>query len=218
MGKTIKYLIAIATLPLTLGFSRAFYGQLSDVSYVGPRLHLVLWGIIIYMLMHVLFHKPIYIYTLGHEAIHILATWMCGGHVTNVNISRSGGSVSTSKTNFFIELSPYFIPTYTVLLIFLMPVVRYKLSNPQFLAGYIFLLGFTLGMHLIMTAEVLKIRQPDLMKSGYPFSVTLIFIGNLIIVFLILSGFTRDLSFKAYFLKSVEYARDMYLAFFSRFF
>jgi len=218
MSKVIKYLIGIAALPLTLGFSRAFYGQLSDLSYVGPKLHLVLWGIIIYMLMHVLFYKPIYIYTLGHEAIHILATWLCGGYVTNVNISRSGGSVSTSKTNFFIELSPYFIPIYTVLLIFLVPVVRYKLSNSQFLASYIFLLGFTLGMHLIMTAEVLKIRQPDLMKSGYPFSLSLIFMGNLIIVFLILSGFTRDLSFKAYLFKSMEYAKDMYLAFLHRFF
>ena len=211
MGKIIKSIIAILALPLVIGFSKMFYSQIAGLSFVGAKFNLLLWGFVSYVLMHVLFYKPVYIYTWGHEVMHVIATWLCGGHVTVFNISKYGGNVGTSKTNFFIELSPYFVPIYTLLLIFLMPVVRYKLARPEFLAAYIFLLGFTLGMHLIMTAEVIKMKQPDIHKSGYAFSLTLIYIVNLMVIVLVLGILIKDLSFKNYFMKSINYAVDIYM-------
>lgn len=216
--KPIKYIIGILLIPLAIGFSKAFYIQLLNLDYIGQRLSFFIWGIVIYMLIHILFYRPVYLYTLGHEAIHVLATWLCGGHITSFSISRSGGRVTTSKTNFFIELSPYFFPIYTVLLIFIAPLIRNKLMYPPLLSLYIFSLGFTLGMHLIMTAESLKLNQPDVMRSGYAFSLMTIYVGNLLLVFLILSFFIGDLSFKRYFFKSLEYTKSIYLSVFNRLF
>ncbi len=210
--KITKYIIGALFIPLAIGFSKAFYAGLLDLSYINVRLHLFIWGIVIYMLTHILFFKPTYFYTLGHEAIHVLATWLCGGHITSFNVSRWGGNVSTSKSNFFIELSPYFIPIYTIALILMAPLIKNKLVNIHILSLYIFSLGLTLGMHLIMTAEVLKLKQADIIKSGYPFSLMIIYIGNLLVVFLILSLVTRDMSFKSYFLKSLDYSKNIYLS------
>lgn len=210
--KISKYIIGALLIPLAIGFSKAFYIGLSSLDYINVRLHLFIWGIVCYMLMHILFFKPTYFYTLGHEAIHILATWLCGGHITSFSISRWGGNVSTSKTNFFIELSPYFVPIYTIALILIGPLIKNQLADTYILSAYIFSLGFTLGMHLIMTAEALKLKQTDIMKSGYLFSLMIIYIGNLLIVFLILSLFTKDLSFKTYFLKSLDFSKNIYLS------
>ena len=79
--------------------------------------------------MHILVFKLTYLYTLGHEAIHVIATWLCGGHVTSFSVSKWGGNVSTSKTNFFIELSPYFVPIYTVGLLLIVSIIKNKLVD-----------------------------------------------------------------------------------------
>ncbi|NQT22367.1 MAG: hypothetical protein HQ579_02895 [Candidatus Omnitrophica bacterium] len=216
--KIFKYLIGALLIPVAIAFSKYFYIELSRLDYLGARMHIFSWGIIVYMLVHILLYKPVYLYTLGHESIHALATWICGGHITSFHVSSQGGSVGTSKSNFFIELSPYFVPVYTILLIVLTPLMRNILANVYTLSLYMFLLGFTLGMHLIMTAEALKLRQTDILKSGYAFSFMLIYIGNLLIVFLILSLFNSGLSFKTYFMKSLIYSRNMYLAVWNKFF
>lgn len=212
MDKTLKNILAILALPFTWGFSKAFYSQLMSISYMGSKMHFFLWGIVIYMLIHILFFKPIYIYTLGHEAIHVVATWLCGGHVTHFNISPSGGNVTTSKTNFFIELSPYFVPIYTLMLILLIPVIRYWLTGTRFFSYYLLLLGFSVGMHLIMTAGVIKMKQPDIASSGYIFSLGLIYIVNLLIIFLVFAVLVKDLSFKTYIIKSIQTTEKIYLA------
>jgi len=211
MTRAMKYVIGLFLLPFTIGFSKAFYAQLSTVAYLGPKMPLFLWGIVIYMLTHILIWKPMYIYTFGHEVVHVVATWICGGHVTSFNVSRAGGSVTTSKTNVFIELSPYFVPIYTLLLIFIMPMIRYALTQKLVLCFYIFLIGFSLGMHLIMNAEVIKLKQPDISRSGNIFSLTFIYIANLIIVFLLISSLSPDISIKKYLLKSLVYSRDIYM-------
>lgn len=210
--KLIKYIIGALLIPLAIGFSRSFYDELLKLDDIGPKLNFFIWGIVIYMLMHLVLFRPTYLHALGHESIHALATWLCGGHITSFSISGSGGSVTTSKTNFFIELSPYFIPTYTVILILIAPLIKNKLVENNWFPFYIFALGFTLGMHLIMTADSLKIKQPDVLKSGFLFSYLFIYVGNLIIVFLIFSLLMKGASFKIYFFKGLDYSINMYSA------
>ncbi|MFH1790563.1 MAG: hypothetical protein ABH885_01065 [Candidatus Omnitrophota bacterium] len=210
MNKALKNIIGIVALPVAVGFSKVFCSMLSEVSYISSNMGLFLWGIILYMLMHILFWKPVYLYTLGHEAIHIIATWMCGGHVTSFSITNDGGSVTTSKTNVFIELSPYFVPIYTLVLIFMIPVVRYWFADADFFKYYALILGFSLGMHLIMTAEIIKLKQPDIANSGYAFSLTVIYVANLAIIFLVFSILIKELSFTQFVMKGLESSGDIY--------
>lgn len=216
--KIIKYVFGVLLVPPAIGFSKTFYTELSQSPFIGGKLHLFVWGIILYMLMHILIYKPNFFYTFGHEAVHILATWLCGGHVTSFNVSGSGGSVTTSKTNFFIELSPYFIPLYTIILIILIPFLKHRVEEPNIIPFYIFSLGFTLGMHLIMTAESLKIRQTDILRSGYVFSYLVIYIANIIIIFLVLSFFVKGLVIKTLFTKGLKYSGIIYKAAVTRLF
>ena len=218
MVKIVKYTVALIALPSAVAVSRSFYEELFRINYFAANMNMFLWGIVLYMLFHILIIKPMFLYTWGHEVIHVLATWVCGGHVTSFHVGEGGGSVATSKTNVFIELSPYFIPTYTLLLVVAMPLFGFK-NTPVFIqSAYIFLIGFSLGMHLIMTAVMMKTKQPDIVKSGYAFSLVLIYIANLIIVFLLFALLSKEVTLKYFFLKSWLYTKDIYLVLFRRFF
>jgi hypothetical protein len=218
MAKYIKCLIGLFVLPVVWAFSKVFYLELSGIGFLSTKISFFLWGIIAYMLTHILFFKPNYIYTLAHESVHVLATWMCGGHISSFHVSDGGGSVTTSKTNFFIELSPYFVPLYTMLLIFIMPLLRSSLSDLNLFSWYIFLIGFSLGMHMIMTADTLKVKQPDILASGYLFSYAIIYIGNLIVIAGIFAILSNDISLKTYLAKSFSLSWKTYIALFKEFF
>lgn len=218
MNRFLKYFIGLIALPAVWIFSKEFYSEICRIGFSGTNINFFLWGIIAYMLMHILFFKPNYLYTLGHESIHVLATWVCGGHISSFHVSDGGGSVTTSKTNFFIELSPYFVPIYTMILIFIIPLLKVPLQDVNLFSWYIFLIGFSMGMHLIMTAEALKIKQPDILRSGYLFSYAIIYIGNLIVIAAIFSIFSKDISLKTYLAKSFSSSWHLYFNIFREFF
>jgi hypothetical protein len=217
MRKFLKYLIAFLIIPFAFGLSKMFYSELSRAAYLNMEIISFLLGILIYMTAHVFGFKPSFIYVIGHELVHVLATVLCGGKVTAFNASAKGGSVKTSKTNFFIELSPYFVPLYTLILIFLIPVVRYNLTRSHLFHVYIMFIGFTLGLHLIMNADAMKVRQPDITKSGYFFSLLFIYIANLLAIFFIFTFFAKQISFKEYFIRSLEYTKDLYVRLWHKF-
>ena len=211
MRKILKTIIGILLLPVALGTAKAFYVSISDISTLGDSLHVLERGVLAYLLLHVFIIRPVYIYVLGHEFVHVLATWLCGGHIMSFNVTPSGGNVVTSKTNFFIELSPYFVPLYTLLLgplFFVLQKINPGVANMP--AVFLFLVGMTLTFHFVMTTEVLKIKQSDITKSGFIFSLVMIFIFNLIIVMALFSPIFHDISFVGFLKSSVNCSREIY--------
>jgi len=208
--RVIKVLIGIFLLPLTLAASIAFAGQLNQIQKLSGDPAYFLKGIIIYLIMHLALYKPNYLYVLGHEVAHSLATFICGGQVRSFRISSRGGGVLTTKSNFFIALFPYFFPTYTIffwLVYFLLSLFR-DVSN--FAPHFLFLAGASLAFHLVMTIDSLKVKQADIFRTGYLFSISLIYILNILLVSLILSLVFQDFSFVAFSHSAWESAANIY--------
>jgi len=185
-----------------MGTARAFYFEIANISIFSGALHILERGVLFYLIVHAIVFRPVYLYVLEHECVHVLATWLCGGTIVSFSVTPSGGNVVTSKTNFFIELSPYFVPLYTILI----GVAFYFMNmagngNPKLSAIFVFFVGATLAFHFAMTAEALKLQQPDIVKSGIVFSFIVIFVCNLIVVMAFFCPIFENLSFVA-FLKS----------------
>lgn len=209
-AKVFKTLIGILAIPIALGTAKAFYVMISGVSLIGGTLNVLERGVLVYLLFHVLVIRPAYIYVLGHEVVHVLATWLCGGRIVSFNVSPSGGNVVTSKTNFFIELSPYFVPLYTILLgaayLILSAIGR---QIPHMTIVFIFLVGVTLAFHFVMTSEVLRMQQPDIIRSGLIFSLVLILVGNLVITMAVFCPLF-DISFVSFIKRSTVSSGEIY--------
>ena len=211
MSKFLRTLFGILLIPAAIGTGQAFYQNISNISIFSDSLHIIERGILSYLLMHTFIFKPIYIYVLGHELVHVLATWVCGGSVVAFHVTPSGGNVVTSKTNFFIELSPYFVPLYTILLGLCFWLFQLSGNGSVKASGvFLFLVGFTLAFHFVMTSEALRLQQDDVMKSGIIFSFVIIFISNLIIVSGVFAPVFSSISFTEFFKDSVSGSGELY--------
>tara|TARA_B100000315_G_C14404774_1_gene508159 strand:+ start:201 stop:860 length:660 start_codon:yes stop_codon:yes gene_type:complete len=214
LGKILKAILAILFVPLVISCTKAFFISLDGISVLNVNLFLLAAGFAAYPIFHIVFFKPMYLYALGHEVVHVLAAWICGGKIISFQVSQSGGSVTTTKTNLFITLSPYFVPIHTIVLFFIFWVLSRFLNIARYSSELIFLIGFTMSFHIFMTIEVMKMRQPDIVKIGHVFSILFIYIANVSITLLVLSFIFGDISFVSYARKSVFLAGDIYLRIF----
>ena len=210
-SRIIKTILGIILLPVAIGTAKAFYGAIMDMGLDSNLFHLFERGVLLYLLFHIFVAKPVYLYVLGHEFTHVLATWLSGGTVVEFNVTPRGGSVVTSKTNFFIELSPYFVPVYTLLLGPIFWILKTLDKTPPFMSAiFVFLVGITLAFHFVMTSDALRLRQSDVGKSGIIFSLVLILIGNLIVVMAVFCPFFSDLSFVAFIKSATANSFEIY--------
>lgn len=210
MIKIIKFLIGVLSAPLAVSVTIAFYKNILLIKELANSLSLFLWGIAGYSVLHLLFYKPTSLYVLGHEAVHAGTAWLFGGKIKSFKVSSGGGKVETDKSNVVIELSPYFIPIYTIIItaIYFVVASSYNINSSFFVFG----IGFTLAFHIISTVEVMKIRQPDIIKSGYFFSTIMVYVLNIIVISLIFGLLFPSFSIKKFFIDLWAGSKHIYVA------
>jgi hypothetical protein len=147
---------------------------------------------------------------LGHETVHAGVAWLFGGRIKSFRVSEKGGSVGTDKSNIVIDLSPYFVPIYAIAitLVYFLIASSYRINS----ATFVFLIGFALAFHIISTIEIFKIRQPDIVKTGYFFSIVLIYILNIVTIALIFGLLFSSFSARKFFIDSWSASKNIYAA------
>lgn len=206
----LKFVAGILAIPIAVGVSIAFYNNIILVKELAKSLNLFLWGIGSYVILHLLFYRPTYLYVLGHEAVHAGVAWLFGGKIKSFKVSEEGGAVGTDKSNVVIELSPYFIPIYAIIIsvIYFVVASSYNINSSLF----IFLIGFTLAFHLISTIEVMKIRQPDIVKSGYFFSIVMVYVLNIAVIAVMFSLIFPSFLLNKFFLETWSFSKTVYIS------
>ncbi len=216
--RIIKAIVPLIFIPVVIASTKMSIQALRGMDILDVNLYLVTGGFLAYPIFHIVFFKPVYVYSLGHEIVHVLATWLCAGKVMSFQVSHAGGNVTTTKTNLFIRLAPYFVPIHTIAL-FLLYLLASKFYNmSRFSNEFIFLIGFTMSFHVFMTIEVMKVRQPDIMKTGYFFSVLFIYVANIFVAILVLNFIFRNISFIAFAKNTFAMSKDIYANIFGRLF
>lgn len=194
--KLVRFFIGALFIPVAVATTRAFFLSLGDLSHYSRHLFIIaMCGFATYTVFHMVVMKPMGLYTWGHEVVHVLATWLSGGRVTSFSASSEGGKVTTTKENAFIRTAPYFVPIHTILLSLIYWALCMIFDMAQFLSVFVFLVGMTVSFHIFMTVEALRTKQPDVVKTGYVFSVLVIYVVNLFVVGLVLSMIFEDISF-----------------------
>jgi hypothetical protein len=142
--------------------------------------------------------QPSWLYVFAHEFTHALTARLSGGQIHAMHVTEDGGFIETDKTNWFITLSPYLVPLYTVVVfalygllsafvdmnqavVFRVPLFDATMWLKWVWAVY-FLVGLTWCFHLTFTIQVLHTEQSDLRQNGEFFSMMLIFVVNLALI------------------------------------
>jgi hypothetical protein len=125
-----------------------------------------------------------------------------GGRVSDFSVGRDGGYIVSSKINTWIALAPYFVPIYSVGVILLYGLVSllYDLQpHAELATGILYgLLGFTWAFHATFTLSMIPRGQTDLAYGGTFFSLTVIYLMNLLVLSLLLILATPYVSFRSF--------------------
>ena len=200
MKKIKRAGVGLILLPVCYGASLALWAILHPFKNVPEGSFYFFVGIGSYFLFQWAFFRPIRTYVFGHELTHAVAAWLSGGKVRHFHVGKKGGSVSVTRSNFFVALSPYVVPLYALALLLLFFAVNYFYSlRAAWWPWFLWLLGASIGFHMALTGYALKQNQPDLRATGGFLSAVIIYLGNVLsIVFVLGVLFPRTVSWEAF--------------------
>jgi hypothetical protein len=196
--KLLKFVLALALLPLVAGeiwtlidLARAAVpaGQWRAGWFVSFGAGLLTWLVIFFLLP-----RTMWLYVLGHEFTHALAAMLAGGKVSSFQVSAKGGHVVTDRVNWWITLSPYFVPIYALIWMALWVSVDFWYPLKAWQPVLYFGLGIFWCFHLTFTWSMFHFGQTDITSQGIIFSAVIILLINLVVFLFLLSLLAHDLT------------------------
>ncbi len=183
--RPLKWLIGLLLLPACVAVSRSLAGLVDALS--GGTLHGIshsVWGLVLgfvlWLFIWLVMPRPVRTYVLAHELTHALWGMAMGAKVGGIKVSKKGGHVKLSRTNFLITLAPYFFPLYTVIVILLHIGLSALYDMSQYEPLWLGWVGLTWGFHFTFTLSTLRTHQPDIQEHGRLFSYTVIYLFNVL--------------------------------------
>ena len=154
--------------------------------------YVFLAGCLAYLVVHLLFKKPIFTYVIGHELTHALFAMLFGGSVKSLQAGERGGRVTVTKSNFVITLAPYFFPLYTVIAMACYGAARAWGASAAATNTIIFVSGAAFSFHLVLTFMFLLADQTDIIEQGAAFSYPLIYLFNVVFAALLVHVYLAE--------------------------
>src|ERR1700677_1067027 len=184
MLKFLKLLIALALMPVVaaeiwtlIDLARAAVpaGQWREAWFFAFGAGFVTWLVIYFFLP-----RTMWLYVLGHEFTHAVAAMLAGGKVTSFAVSSKGGHVMTDRVNWWIALSPYFVPIYALIWMALWLTIDFYHPLREYLPILYFGIGLFWAFHLTFTVSMLHREQTDISREGFVFAGVIIALTNLL--------------------------------------
>jgi hypothetical protein len=186
LANGLRYALAGVTLFLSLAMARATAVVFSRSGMGRDALPAALGflGMVGVICLGFKFHG---IYVFGHELTHWLAAKLFRRRTSGFRVGVKGGSVRVERPNLFIVLSPYFVPLYSLVVVGVFGVyLAFANRAPDWLAfGFQVILGATYGFHVALTMSALWVGQADMRIFGRAFSLSVVVLGNTLVLFLV---------------------------------
>lgn len=187
--KVLKLLLIGLLLLFSVGYMVAIFGLSLEIFEFPVRVKLFGYGGLAFLVFWFLFRKR-FMYAFSvfeHELTHILVAKLFFLKILRFDVSPrkhvegqvvvgvEGRGAFTKAISVFFSLAPYYIPTLTLLVFAL-----YPLLSPQMYPVFYFIVGFTVMYHLLTTFLEFGFHQADIQKHGEYFSTAFILLGNII--------------------------------------
>lgn len=190
----IKLVLAICLLPFVYSVTKAFLNEFTLVDIV---MRGYFWkGIITLLLIYLFVWEPAIIYAKGHQILEVVFTFMKP----------------------LVKVAPYLLPIYTLILFVAYPIYAAIVKTEKPIPVFIFLIGFTIALHLIFGAKSLRTKKEDFLKSNYIFGFSFVYILNLALVAFFFSLIFDKFSFVNFCNYSYHTAQGFFTAIFKQLF
>ncbi|MFO7937662.1 MAG: hypothetical protein R6V06_08680 [Kiritimatiellia bacterium] len=182
----IYFFAGVALMPVCIAATYALLETFSELNSLNSSFRTettaLCLGYLTWLTVWFFLPRPSGSYILAHELTHALWGLVFGADVKKINITEKGGSVTLSKTNLWITLSPYFFPFYTFLVIIIWYITSFFINPVPWAPVWHFFIGFTWSFHTCFTINSLMVKQPDIHTYGRIFSYAVIYFFNLVVI------------------------------------
>ena len=189
-----KFVLFILLLPVVVGTTVGFVDELSqlpnDLAEVFYR------GILFYLLMHIFIVEP-------------------------KGVFQYGQNVVSSIFKFFaplVKIAPFVLPIYSFLFLILFYFSSLFFDSRELAGMFMLLVSFTLTMHVVFAAQMLRESDSNAAKPNYFFSISLIYVLNAFLLALMFDLILTDFSFSKFFETLCSIAGGVYSAVFRQLF
>lgn len=190
----IKFIMGVCLLPFVYSFSVSFFNEFNVIENTFKN---YFWaGIISFIVMYLFIYEPDIIYKKGQRLLEIFFQFFKP----------------------LVRVAPYLLPIYTII-IFILYLLLSPLFRERELFGYfIFLLSFSLALHLIFGAKSIRSKQGDFLKANYIFGFSFVYIIDLFLLSFCLNLIFREFSFVNFFNNSCQIGSNIFYALFKQLF
>ncbi len=198
----VKSVVGVFLLPPCYIVTASFFSALTHATeknvWFTPEFWFFGLGVLLWLIAYFGLPRPLLVYVFGHELTHALVVLLMGGKVSRFSVTRDGGHIISSKINTWIALAPYFIPIYSVIVIGLYGLGSCFHDLEPYRSLLYALLGVTWAFHATFTLSMIPRGQTDLTYGGTFFSLTVIYLMNLLLLSLLLIVATPYVSFRSF--------------------
>jgi hypothetical protein len=184
----VKFFSFLLVLPLIIAIALAFQSQVFGLPV--HKEQWFVWGIVAFMLM--------YLFLYNFKEVHIF-----------------GQTIVANLLKFFEPLGQVgtlIVPIYTVLIICLYLILNVLGLSVPYERYLILAVGFSVVMHVVLTAHQLYEADSGPIKAQYLFAFGLAFIANIFIIALLLGLVIQEFSFIGFFKALSHHASSYYQA------
>jgi hypothetical protein len=192
----LKLFLGLCLLPFVYSVSLSFF---NEINFLDDILRNYFWaGLIAFLIIYLFIWEPVAVYRKGQRLLEI-------------------------GFNFFsplVKVAPFVLPIYAII-IFLIYLLISLVNNSQdssLIKWFLFLLSFSISLHLVFSAKSVRSKEEDFLKSNYIFGFSLIYLINLFLVAGILSSIFGQFSFINFSSSSFQKAQDILKAVFNQLF
>jgi len=184
----VRFLLGLSLAPLCVAVTQTALSLLqalpapSQAGLLASPLTALGGGFGLWLLVFFTLPRPVRSYVLAHELTHALWGALMGATVLGLNVSRQRGSVTLSRSNFFVTLAPYFFPLYTVLAVLAYFGLSVFVDLHAYRLAWLGLVGLTWGFHFTFTVSSLLQHQTDIQAYGRLLSYTVIYAMNGLVI------------------------------------
>lgn len=175
----IRIVIMVLALPLSCSFGYTAFRDFIAFGGADSRslqLFLLGFGIFIPVWFIWVRHSD-FLNTFEHEVTHMLVGLLMLKRPRKLHVTHGAGGhvLIQGSNNFIITLAPYFLPTFSYLLLFIYPLLA-DIYRPHFYVT----LGLTTSYHVFSTWQETSLVQTDIHANGVVFSLMFIIAANII--------------------------------------
>ncbi len=157
-----KFFVFLVLIPVVIAISEAFVEHFDNLP--SSLESFLLWGAIAFLITFLFVHSFRGVYNFGQKIIESIFKFLAP-----LDVYISG-----------------LIPFYTVLIVLVLFICDTYFNIAAYRHYFIFFIGFTAAMHLILMAQQFQEQEKSLFKPTYFLMVSIIFILNVMVAVLIL--------------------------------